>query len=111
MEDNKFYSLITFIFGIIGFLCSVIMVILLSISVNLNIKFGNTPYIYCSGIVMLCFICNRYLYKKGEQSKIATIGSLFGVLSMIPIVLFFIILFVVLFLGPFLVNYNPPVYN
>lgn len=111
MDDNKFYSLITFVFGIIGFLCSVIMQILLCISVNKNIKFGNTPYIYCSCIAMLCFICNRYLYKKGEKRKLATIGSLFGILSIVPIVLFFVILFIVLCLGPFLINYNPPVYN
>ena len=108
MDDRKFYSIITFAFGIIGFLCAVIMMSILFFSISTKIMYGNDPYIYCSCIVMLCFICNRFLYKKGEKSKLSTFGSLFGILSIIPIVSFFVIFFLILFLGPFLTNYNPP---
>ena len=107
MDDKKFYSKIAFSFGIIGLLCSVIMVSILIVSLNKKINYGNEPYIYCSCIILLCFICNRFLYKKGEKNKLSIFGSLFGLLSIIPIVLFFVILFLILLLTPYLLNYTP----
>ena len=111
MEDKKFYSLMTFIFGIIGLLCAVIMICILLQSIYTKIKFGNEPYLYCSCIIIFCFICNRFLYKRGEKNELSTAGSLFGFLSLIPIILFFMILILVLGMGPFLINYNPTVYG
>ena len=111
MDDKDFYGLITFIFGIIGFLCSLIQIAILCFSMNTENSFGNSPYIFCSCVIMLCFICNKYLYKNNEKSKLSTIGSLLGILSIIPIILFLIIFFLVLIFGSFLINnYNPTIF-
>ncbi len=110
MDDKKFYGLITFIFGIIGVICSVIMITILIIGIMNTKSFGNLLYIYCSCIIILCFICNRHLYKKSEKSRLSTFGSLFGILSIVPIVLFLITFFIVLFLGAYLINYTPHIF-
>ncbi len=112
MEDSKFYGVMSFVFGIIGFLCSVIMVGILCYCMNTNVRFGNVPYIFCSCVSFLCFIFNRFLYKKSEKNRLSTFGALFGILSIVPIVLFFIVFILVVFAGTFIINnFTPTIYN
>ncbi len=109
MEDDKFYSWISFVLGVSGFLGTISLCAFFWAYRKNGIDFGRSPYSYFFLIVIASFICNICVRKKiAVKSGIAKAGFFFGLLSILPIVLFFISLILVLTIGPFLLVYIPP---
>ena len=106
MDDNRFYSLLSVFFGGLGTACAGFLYILFGLYKYKGIKFGNTPYLYFSFIIMLLFILNVYVRKKTiKKNFFAKLGLFFGILSLLPLIIFLFFFLFGLFVAPLLIMF------
>ncbi len=103
MNDDKFYSWISFALGFSGLLGFVSLCCFLWGYKKNGISFGNPPYLYFPAVIIISFVCNICAWKKiAIKGWTSRFGFFFGILSLLPLALFLISAIFVLIIGPFL---------
>ena len=104
MIDNKFFSILSLFFGIVGLACSAVIVSFIKIHQIHNIRFGNGPYFYYAALIVICFVLNICLQKKlNTKNALSRLGFWAGIISLIPIFLFLFFMFFGIFIAPFVI--------
>ncbi len=111
MNDNKLFSILSLIFGLLGFISSFIICIFIIVYKSKDLKVGDYSFIYYFSLVIICFICNTIVRRKvSDKNSISMIGKVFSVISLVPFIIVLMLLFLVLLVTPYILQFEPTIF-
>lgn len=112
MNDNKLFSILSLIFGLLGFISSFIICIFIFLYKFQELKVGDYSFIYYFSLVIICFICNKIVRRKvSGKNYISMIGNVFSIISLVPFILFLLLLLFVLLATPYILQFEPTIFS